>query len=250
MGTESIPTRASLQTITATFFNIFKSVMIGDFVPRDSNGDAVTEEGSLGTSSIAWLRAHISSGYFTIGDIKAHHTYNATAPITQGWMLCDGTVINEANYNTEHSAGDWAKYIVSSALDGKNLPDLTGKYLVGAATTTQDGSSPLTFVGNASNQINIAHSHTVNSHNHQWYNDQDSTTNDQTFDVNGASIDLVNGGTKGGGGRSHIFFDGGTTAFIGDSWTDNRVPGTNSQLSATQSIQPESLEVVYFMRII
>jgi len=252
MADDTIPTRSSLQTITADFFNIFKTVLIGDLIPRDSAGVAGTEEGSLGDSSNDWLRAHIRTGYFNIGDIMPHHTYNGAAPIGQGWMQCDGRLINEANYNTEHSATDWDTYVVSSALDGKRLPDLTGNvFPVGVTNTTEDGSSPLTQTGNASNQINLQHSHTVTAHNHIWYqHNEDSTQADGTYDSGGSLVSVGGGTVKTTNGIHVATTTTNATPLLSDSWTTNESPTTNNALSTTQNIQPRSEQVIYIMRVI
>lgn len=225
MGTNTIATVSDGTVIDASDLNQYKTSLVNDLVPRNTAGAPTDLDGSLGSTTYSWLKAHIESGYWTVGDIKPHHTYNGAAPIGQGWFPCLGGVINETNYNAIHGAGAWATYVVSSALDGKYAPDLASGYLTGASSTTQDGSSSITKVGNTSNQINIQHSHTVNSHTH--------------------TIDHVhaNGTTITGGGVAVK-----DAAFAGSSGGTS--PGTDSQLSTTQSIRPESTEVVYYIRII
>ena len=259
MGIDTLPSRADATTIVATWFNVLRSALNGDLVPRASTGVATANAGSLGTVTYPFLRAEIASGQWILGDIKAHHTYNGAAPIGHGWMLCDGRVITEANYNTEHGANTWATYIVSTALLNKYLPGLTNKYLVGAATTTQDGSGVITGVGNSSHQINIAHTHTGGAHVHNWYYPQAGAgIGDLTYDGNGATKVVDYHTNTVGTGYGIAVVDVSTSAallgVVGGSpvpnYTDSRSPVTDSQLSATQSIQPQSIEVQYYMRII
>lgn len=249
MGTDTIPVRSDGQTIQSTHPNLLRTVLIGDLVPRNASGIATDEAGNLGTSTLAWLKAFIASGYFSVGDIKAHHTFNGTAPIGHGWMLCDGRVVSEANYNTEHGAGTWATYIGSSPIDSLNLPDLTGKFLVGAASTTQDGTVAITYTGNASNQVNLQHTHTGPAHVHKIYEFQGGA-NDQSYDVTGNAQTLPTGGIK-AGGQAHIEYSTAATNAPDDMYTTEAGTGnTGNGLSTTQSIQPHSLQVVYYMRII
>lgn len=249
MGTTTIPSRSDTQTIFAAHENTMRDALLIDIVPRNSSGVATDGAGSLGNASLKWLKAHIESGYWSIGDVKAHHTFNGAAPIGQGWMLCDGRLVNEANYNTEHAAGNWATYIGSSALDGLNLPNMTDKYLVGSASTTQDGTSPLTFDGNVSNQIDNSHTHGLPTHNHEWLVENATGSAQSSFDTGGNSQNLSAGSTKTGSAIASVVAANGIPV-AGNSFTDNASPTVGSSQSSTQSIQPESLKVLYFMRII
>lgn len=271
----------------------YKTALQIDLLPRNSSGVVTKDAGSLGDAARPWKNAFITTGYWTIGDIKLHHSFNGAAPIGQGWMLMDGRVVNLANYDAEHSPGDWVKFIGSSGLNGLNLPPMTNKYPVGVAATTQDGSAPITPVGNTSHQINLQHSHTTNAHihtvvnhvhsgsnhshavaahNHQWLIVNPSNANDQTFDVNGTTKNLTQSGNKDSAAllgmqaddESFLDFPAYTsnrsliTDLSGTNDTGGATPdtgtqsdsGTDNQLSVTQSIQPESIEVQYYMRII
>ena len=61
MGTDTIPTRSDSTTILATWWNVFKSVLDGDFVPRNGSGVAAALAGSLGSSTYPWLKAFIGA---------------------------------------------------------------------------------------------------------------------------------------------------------------------------------------------
>ncbi len=237
MSIERIPTRSDGQVIDESWFNTIIRSLVDYFVPRDTNGEAADFAGSLGTSSLRWLKAFISEGHWSVGDFKYHHSYNGTVDAGEGWMLCDGRTISQANYDTEHGSGHWATYVGSSLIDGKKLPNLTSKYLVGKASTTQDGSGTITPVGNTSHQVNLAH-------NQKVYSVVNSvTSSDTVYDSSGNPVTITQQAGKTGVGNYQLsateqaFLP--TTLMYGDS-----------QLSATQSVQPDSIEVQIYMRII
>lgn len=230
MGSGSIPTRANGTAIDQLWFNSIQQALGADVFPRDTGGNVADVPGSLGSSTYRWLKAFIASGYWTLGDYKYHNTYNGAAPVDQGWMLCDGRQITQANYDTEHGAGSWATYIGTSPLLNKYLPGGAGKYLVGSATTPQDGTAPITTVGNAGNVANLSHSHTVNSHTHDMGNHTHTLPNGTIIGVGAGALDPTTGGPS-------------------TNLTGATSPGTDSQLG-TANIQPESIQAQLYMRII
>lgn len=190
---------------------------------------------------------------YRAGDMKQFHSYNGLLSPGQGWMLCDGRQITETNYNTEHGAGSYATFIsplINGSLVNKFLPAMDNKFAVGKNSTPQDGSIALTFEGNASHEVNLSHSHTVNSHNHQWYDKNPGTAAAATtFDASGSGITI--GTAISPGGVAILASALGTDVdLVGASYTSNSSPGTNSGGSATQNIKPESLAVSYYMRIV
>ena len=95
-----------------------------------------------------------------------------------------------------------------SGLGMSTLPDLSGRYLVGFGT---DGSGNIdiaawatTVVGNASNTINLSHSHTVNSHSH--------TVNSHTHTIANHTHTISASGDHSHGGRT-----------VGNSVTANEI---------------------------
>lgn len=256
MGTDTIAARTDGTTILATHPNVIRSALCGDLVPRNASGIATALAGSLGSTTYPFLKASIASGGWILGDIKMHHTYNGAAPIGHGWMLCDGRQITEALYNTEHGASTFATYVGSTALLNKYLPNFTSKYPVGKATTPQDGSIAITFVGNASSTINIQHTHTMTPHNHQWLSHlTGGSAEDKMYNAVGTiqSVPTHTAGSIGNGIQavaatgSELLIGPGGGADVGTSLTTSAM---DSQLSSVQNIQPHSVEVQYFMRIV
>lgn len=235
MGSGSLPTRADLDIMDAPWWNLFQAALSGDLVPRDSSAVATDLAANLGTAALRWKRMQVKSGYFSIGDIKYRNSYNGLTSPGAGWMLCDGRVINETNYDLEHGDGAWASEVVSSSIEGKYLPSLIARYAYGVSTTTQDGSVAITPVGNASHSINL-------EHNHQWYGNNGAGSADTVWNSSGASttLSVVQFVT----GEYWFWSTGpiGITTF-GSAWTNN-------QRSTAEVVQPSSIESQPYMRII
>jgi hypothetical protein len=250
MGTNNIDAATDGTVIPPSQHNSIKSALSGDYVPRNASGVPEDEAGDLGTSSFQFKKARIINGYLSVGDIKPHFSFNNTLKCGQGWFPCNGSIINEANYDAYHGVGSWDEYIVTSLLEGKYSPSMAGKYLVGIATTTQTGVIAITPVGNTSHQVNLQHTHAGPSHNHQWYSSQAVNTNDKTYDSNGSAVDVPPGTSKSGSGLA-IPREGSIADTIGNSYTSNSGTGTTGNGgSTTQNIQPESIQVEYYIRIV
>lgn len=258
MGTQNIPQATDGSVIPAADHNSLRNVLIGDLVPRNTSGSAANESGSLGTSTYQFKAARIKSGYLSVGDIKPHHSFNGSVKCGQGWFPCNGQIINEANYDAYHGAGSWDEYIISSLLENKYSPNLINKYPVGTATTTQGGGSSISSVGNSSHVADISHTHTIGSHVHQWYdNSGSSSTSDNTYNSAGSPVGLPVLGKSSGPGASGVGVVsynpevGSPVAVPGDSYTSsNGAATTSGASSASKNIQPESIEVEYYIRIV
>lgn len=234
MGSTTIPARSNNQTIDQNWFNLLQQAVSTDVVPRNSSGVATDSAGSLGSSTYQWLKAFIASGYWDCGDVKIHHNYAGAVPVGQGWMLCDGRQVTQANYDAEHGSGSWAKYVGTSPLAGRYLPSMQDMLPMGKLSLSQDGSTFITSIGATGNHINLQHSHTVNSHTHDMGN--------HTHSISPTSGQV----TPGGGADASPSSTGGPST----NNTGSASPGTNNQLSNQTDITPASIEFLYYMRII
>lgn len=244
MGLANIPSAADGTPIPASDHNALAAALKIDLVPRNSSGNATANAGLLGTPTFPWKRADITTGYFVCGDVKMFHDYNGLLSPGQGWMKMNGDICNETNYDAIHGAGSWDLYIITSPLDGKYLPNANSKYPIGKTDTSQAGTVAITFVGNASHQVSLAHTHTGPAHRHEWYR-YAAPGQGYSFDVNG---NQTAGNTS---GLSGIQTNGDVPGHQGSFYTADAGTGnTGSGGSATQNIQPESLELEFWMRII
>lgn len=206
-----------------------------------------------------------------VGEVKMFHTFNGTVSVPRKWMILNGDVVNQTNYDAIHGSGAYVSDgVASSAILSKNLPAMASKYPVGANSTTQSGSSAITYVGNSSNQVNLQHDHTMSGHthgtgdhSHKWYSSSAAGTNDGTWS-SGVSFGLFSAKTKTGGAVGIALSTGGTEVstngsidnlftddtIFSDSGTDSATDTMDNALSTTQSIQPHSCEFIYIMRVI
>lgn len=229
MGSNTISVETA-SVIQKTHVNKFQTALAGDILARNTSGVPTDESGNLGSAAIQFLRAYVKTGAWVVGDTKTHHSYNGLCPPGEGWMLCNGNIVNQANYDSEHGAGHWATYIGTSPLNGKYLPNMDSRYVCYRNATAQDGTVAITQVGNALNAINLQHTHVTPSHTHGFAHDHGIA----------AGTDFGGVGT----GKAYL-----TTA-ASTSTTDGTSPTINNSLSASQSIAPDSIEFQLYMRII
>ena len=232
MSNEAIPARLEAQTSDASWFNLLRSVMTGSIFPRNTGAVVQTAIGGIGSSTYRWLRAYIAAGYWSAGDVKIHHSFNGAKGPGQGWMLCDGRTVSEANYDAEHGAGSWATYVGTSPLDGKYLPDMNNRYPVGVAATPQTGAGAIVPSGNT------GHSVSIGSHLHQ-YIDQNSGAPANTWDAAGASTPL-----------SGITSTGPQGVLISQAQRQGANLYTDQNPAASKTIQPESIQSQFYMRVV
>lgn len=156
---------------------------------------------------------------------------------TEYFCYCDGEI---------HTVGEAQR----------TVPDLSGRYLVGfggegdgdIATADWDADP----VGAEAHQIDLGHSHTCNNHYHSLSGHTHSVVSGHTglgeLDLSAGLMDYCTPGENFFLKHKH---GPGTLATGGPSndttgWSTDR--GTDSQLSATQSIQPRSIRVRFIMR--
>lgn len=243
----------SVDNTVPRFDGVSGSVIQTSGVTIDDS-DNIATTGSITASAVDLLLALVP-----IGTIIAHWDFDGglSAPSAPYWVPCDG-----------------GTYTVGGV--SRTVPDLSGLYLVaygtenGAdiATATWDDS----HVGQASNQINIAHMHSVDpaststssngAHTHSsgsLHAQITYSSSDSRLDANVQAVtDWVSdhrlaatgdGGAAGGTFSSGVNVDGSTASDGAHTHTvDIAATTSSSSLSATQSIQPRSVRVRHYMR--
>lgn len=146
-----------------------------------------------------------------IGEILGYA--GATAP--KDYLLCDGSAVSRATYaelfaiiGTSFGSGDGSTTF--------NLPNMQGK--IAMMYKSDDASFDVIGETGGAKTINIAHSHTRNAHTHTVSGNTDAG---DTATCYAGAANHTHGG--------HVHSYSGTTGDASDK-------GTNSQLSATQSI--------------
>lgn len=159
------------------------------------------------------------------GAIRLIHTFNSTVSIPRGWMILNGDVVNQTNYDAIHGSGSYTTDgVASSNLLSKNLPAFTNIFPVGDSDndTSQDGSSAITTVGNTDHEIDVSHTHTGNSHTHS---------------PDPAPTTLSRG-------------DDGTLINNTRSTSQSTTFTLASSLSSTFNIKPEAISFIFIIRVI
>jgi hypothetical protein len=174
-----------------------------------------------------------------IGTIHPWYDYNGTLSVPAQFMLCNGDIINETNYNSTHGSGAWTDEVGTTDLDGLYTPDLnaaTNVYLAGG-TSTQSGSSAITKTGNTTNQVDIEHLHSWHSSDvsgtPKLYNNA-GTTKDVSVTTVASGDNYIATGTS-SGSETGIYDEG--------CWT-------NKELSSTQDIRPNTVVVKYIIKVV
>jgi hypothetical protein len=181
------------------------------------------------------------------GSIIMHHDYSGLAPVPRGWMICDGSVIGQPAYDSIHGDGAWERDgLDESNLLGKLTPDLRDRYAVGASVLNWPGVEAVPFQGNQDHRIDLSHSHTVDVHSHRWLRQDSRGYGKDSYNSSGNLVDMSNGQPNTG---KRIVINTAQEGLTGTYYTDRQSPGTDSQLSANQSIQPESVQVFYIIKL-
>jgi len=214
MGTETIPDRKRRHTIQKSWLNNFRDVLSGNFIGRYLNGEVRADYARLGNQTYKWKRANIYIGHLQLGSVLPFYDYAGVFAVPQGWMLCDGSIINETNYDSQHNTGDWDEYIVSTALSGKYLPNMNAKFIASTGDSLATGAAPIASVG--SHTFNASHDHT--------------------------------GSTNTGISASSIFFTPAGTRNI-PNLSHTHTVSIPSDLSATLNKEPEYILTKFIMRI-
>lgn len=211
----------------------------------------------------------IEDTIYPVGTILQHYDFNGTvnAVASGHWAYCDGSVVNNS----------------ASPLNGLTLPDLSGRYIVGAGT---DGGSDLdtatwnaTVVGISSPTTTFSHTHTDSGHVHtQGHTHESGTLQFQVaqtspfktrdlyfYDSGGSNVAVV--GTVGGGslvaGSALIQPNPNDVNFYSRTFYTRNEPGTSdgtatstgstgiapSTTLGSVDIQPRSIRVRHIIRI-
>lgn len=244
MGIGKLSTRSSKQVIKPEFFNTIKDALIGMIVPRNISGDATDKAGSLGSNDYRFDELHVdkinSPGANFIGMIVPYYTFNNLTTVGEGWMKCDGRVINQTNYDLEHGAGSWAKHIGSTPLDGRYLPNMNNRMLIG--NPYPDSQTGFLAIGYRGNQNNIVNS----THSHIWYKGQ---LNAKTFDVSGLPTDLVVANLSNSSGSIKNVISAAAIPNGSSASSLNTVDHYTNRGGDEIDITPESIECYFAMRI-
>ncbi len=199
-----------------------------------------------------------------VGTVQMHHTFGGAAPIARGWMICNGDQITQANYEAIHGVGAYVEDAVGlSPIAGKYTPPLVGRYAVGVSDTTQDGASEITTAGNAAHEVPGQHYH--DSRSHQWHRiPKSGVSNCDIYTINGTlqGVDAIIqssssavGFLVGTGAASSLA--GVSGVFYQDAYISSTSPShpaknadTGVEFPDVQSIQPDSVEVIYIVKVV
>ena len=180
-----------------------------------------------------------------------------TAP--SGWLLCQGQAVSRVSYSILYAICG-TKYGAGNGTTTFNLPDFGGNVPAGYKSGDANFGTHGAIVGAAT--ANLSHSHTVNSHSHtggnhahglgghthgyssyqrsdygQWQSggSSDVQATHTGYAPPGHDHGITVSGTTGGP-------SGGSDLVDRDITTGGSSPGTNAQLSSTQSIiQPSQV---------
>lgn len=244
MGENTLEEQINSETVASSDVNQFRTALLENHVPRNSSGSPEDEAGSLGSSSLKWFKTHIQGGCWSAGDIKPHHTFSGAAPITNGWFPCNGSIINQENYDILFGENAWDDHIKSSPLEGRYSPSMLSRYIKGSSDTTQDGNALITQVGFDNHLLNFAHIHTSPAHQHQWHT---NTAFGYSL-LNRTTPSHYNMSFAYGGAKKDFTVNAG--GFSGFYYTENETVSTDYQSIESKTIQPHSIEVIYYIRII
>lgn len=189
----------------------------------------------------------LSIGTF-VGETRMLHTFNGTLSIPRGYLKLDGSQVNEANYNATHGAGTYVTDAVSSSsILNKYLPAMNGIYPVGANSTSEDGATAISTVGNTDHEIDLEHTHTIGDHGHQWHKSNGAAAISESYNSSGGEITLA---TYDGTHASQIEANSGSNGLRDDFYTSKESLSPANALTPATDAQPESVEFVFIMRVI
>lgn len=159
------------------------------------------------------------------GKVMMFHTFNGAVSIPRGWMKCDGSQILQSTYDSLHGAGAYeTDEISSSPLLANYLPDMADRYARGTSNTTESGVTPISSNGNPDNQVDLEHNHSLDNHTHTKV----------TAGLGVSNVPINN--------WLEVNPSGSTSGIESET--------VSQELSSAQSIQPESIEFIFIMKVI
>ncbi|MCB0801742.1 MAG: hypothetical protein KDB74_01475 [Flavobacteriales bacterium] len=205
---------------------------VGTLVGSDLTlpGDLTITGAFDGATSITLDGDLLTNLLVPVGAIIPFYDFNGLATFNSSyWAYCNGATISNA----------------SSTLDGQTLPDLSGRYLVGFGTDGGGDIGSATWatatVGNAGNTVDLSHTHYVNT---PW--GRASSTGSPTYFLDPVGTPFWSSNST----TAYQFSSGGSVSSLGFGTHYRLYLLSDSQLSASQSIQPISIRVRYIMRIV
>lgn len=203
------------------------------------SGASVTGAGRADNPYVVELDGGGGGGGFDAGDVK----WSARPSASAGWLVCDGAPVSRTTYSalfaaigTGYGAGDGSTTF--------NLPDFTGRFVLGTDGSHVRGSSGGAET-RAITQANMpAHNHTI-GHNHEaattsaaGNHDHDLTKTDSAGSSGNTlskgtsgSTSVGGGGIAGNGNHQHTFDVPGYSGVSGAG------PGTSVPLSVMPPYQ-------------
>jgi len=194
---------------------------------------------------------------FSVGNIMMHHTFGEKAPIPRGWMICNGDKVVRAKYNAIHGADAFDRDgIAASPILGVFLPNLVNRYAVGTNNTTEDGSSAIGIVGNKKHTVDFSHKHRIPEHVHKIYDHDGKKKSSDIYSKEGVAINLGRAifGDNAGGAHFAITVDNDDLKdLLVDAYTSKDIGTVDSAGAspalAAKNIQPESVQVLYIIKV-
>lgn len=159
MGLGIIPPRTDPTVINGTWFNVLKDALCSHVVPRNANGEPEANAGSLGDGAHRWLKLCRASGGPYLGQIIWVYDYNGIVEVPEGFMLCNGRFIIDTEYNAEHPGSGWAKYVGSTPLEWRRLPNLIGRYFSSNSLNQTVPGETASIPSVGSNALMLEHAH-------------------------------------------------------------------------------------------
>jgi len=216
------------QELVANNANLWLGVTVGsddEMTPRVQVGSVFYARQALSVPDASITAAKFAPGAIPpgvpVGSVVSWWRPSSSTPLPSNeWMIADGSVVTDS----------------ASPFFNQTLPNLTDKFIMGvsAANIGQLGGA---------NSLNLAHSHTVNSHTHDvpWHVhniDHDHETNDK-YAVAGGSLST----------HYDIYRTSGLNSGGWSGATSSSSPGTDVQLWSATDNRPAYVGLIYLVRI-